>query len=66
MKEAICPHCESPIATLKVIKVNAPETIYTGWQCLVLACPGCLKALGAQVDPYSVKDVLTRRGRELD
>lgn len=58
---AKCPHCEQILVNLNFEVLVATETgnPRNGWKTVVVTCPLCHSALGAQTDPVAIQtDIL--------
>lgn len=47
---AACPHCDKPLTELTINPMKGTVPIGLQWNCMVLSCPSCQKAIGATVD----------------
>jgi len=54
----MCPKCETPVASLNIIPVKASDGGESQHEALILSCPNCDAALGAELNPLEVKERL--------
>lgn len=47
---AVCPHCDKPLSELTVNPMEGKLPIGVAFNCILLSCPSCQKALSAVVD----------------
>lgn len=52
---AICPHCEATLRSLKIVGMDGDVALGKSWKCVVYACPSCNKAISAQIDPIAIQ-----------
>ena len=47
---AVCPHCDKPVTELTVNPMEGKLPIGLAFNCMLLSCPSCQKAISATVD----------------
>ena len=52
---ATCPHCQNNILQLRLNPVQGHAPNGSSWNCLVLSCPNCNAALGADIDLTAIR-----------
>gem|GEM_PF-1399644 len=65
MTQALCPHCNAALLTLKIVGLDGISN-NGSYHCVAYVCPSCNRAISAQIDPVEIEDRLINAIRNRD
>ena len=58
---AVCPHCDKPLTELTLNPMEGKLPVGVAFNCMLVSCPSCQKAIGASVDTMAAQNDLKAR-----